>query len=451
MSPLFLFLLLFLDLIHFSVGKRNRNIPNFHNFTPINKETIKGVTFFWNYPLGEDRLFENVLIHYYCKVSNPMCPHAAIQGTNMTRIDTKAGTITLVCTYLCHGGEPEFDYIQLTVKGRELIQNKLRIETNMRRPMNVSIGNDLVLTCACSSDYNATVKWYNENEDLNYRRVQFNDSHYIVNSVQLIDAGDYGCECSNFVESDSVLTYVSVVTDEDINSEDDDIAIGYLIISAIFAVIFTLIVFISVLCIKLRTRKKKTEYLMNQLKKLYQDLNSDEVTDNISEKSVDSGENSSLLSLLNKKYDRKWEIKREELIFGQLIGKGFFANVVQGSYKNNKVAIKTLKNSLNVEHVKSLISELKIMSNLGSHPNIVSLIGACTKNLMRGELLIVVEYCELGNLERFLIQSRPHYEPSDVANLNSRIVSRSHLISFCRQIASGMEYLSNKNVIQLFP
>lgn len=37
--------------------------------------------------------------------------------------------------------------------------------------------------------------------------------------------------------------------------------------------------------------------------------------------------------------------------------------------------------------LKSLMSELKIMSHLGSHPNIVNLLGAVTTNIQRSKNL----------------------------------------------------------------
>lgn len=38
----------------------------------------------------------------------------------------------------------------------------------------------------------------------------------------------------------------------------------------------------------------------------------------------------------------------------------------------------------NMLALKALMSELKIMVNLGSHPNVVSVLGACTKKITKG-------------------------------------------------------------------
>ena len=47
------------------------------------------------------------------------------------------------------------------------------------------------------------------------------------------------------------------------------------------------------------------------------------------------------------------------------------------------VAVKTLNPFTSKDVLKSLMSELKIMSHLGSHPNIVNLLGAITTNIQR--------------------------------------------------------------------
>lgn len=44
------------------------------------------------------------------------------------------------------------------------------------------------------------------------------------------------------------------------------------------------------------------------------------------------------------------------------------------------VAIKTNKVNANEEEQESLIKELEIMIQLGSHPNVVRLLGCCTEN-----------------------------------------------------------------------
>jgi len=62
------------------------------------------------------------------------------------------------------------------------------------------------------------------------------------------------------------------------------------------------------------------------------------------------------------------------------------------------------------------MAELKILIHLGRHLNIVNLLGAVTKNLVKGELLVIVEYCKFGNLRHYLLA----YRDSFVNQLNSQ-------------------------------
>ena len=128
---------------------------------------------------------------------------------------------------------------------------------------------------------------------------------------------------------------------------------------------------------------------------------------------------------------------------------------MKGSYKNQNVAIKTLKDTLNTEHVRSLIIELEILSHLESHKNIVSLIGACTSRLTMGELYIVVELCDIGNLKNFLIKCRSTFRDqkcmSEILPQSNDIdpiytIDLNDLLKFCYQISCGMNYLLYKNV-----
>jgi hypothetical protein len=52
------------------------------------------------------------------------------------------------------------------------------------------------------------------------------------------------------------------------------------------------------------------------------------------------------------------------------------------------VAVKLVRSEANVTAMEALISELKILVYLGSHLNVVNLLGACTKQLHNGNKLI---------------------------------------------------------------
>ncbi|KAA0709844.1 Platelet-derived growth factor receptor beta [Triplophysa tibetana] len=73
---------------------------------------------------------------------------------------------------------------------------------------------------------------------------------------------------------------------------------------------------------------------------------------------------------------------------------------------------------------QALMSELKIMSHLGPHLNIVNLLGACTK---QGPLYLVTEYCRYGDLVDFLHRNKHsflqyHTDKNHIANGNSGLL-----------------------------
>uniref|UniRef100_A0A669BQK5 receptor protein-tyrosine kinase n=1 Tax=Oreochromis niloticus TaxID=8128 RepID=A0A669BQK5_ORENI len=105
-------------------------------------------------------------------------------------------------------------------------------------------------------------------------------------------------------------------------------------------------------------------------------------------------------------YNQKWEFPRDKLRLGPILGSGAFGKVVEATAygletdnKITRVAVKMLKPSADSEEREALMSELKILSHLGYHDNIVNLLGACTRG---GPMLMITEYCSHGDLLNFL-------------------------------------------------
>ncbi|XP_004453792.2 macrophage colony-stimulating factor 1 receptor [Dasypus novemcinctus] len=105
-------------------------------------------------------------------------------------------------------------------------------------------------------------------------------------------------------------------------------------------------------------------------------------------------------------YNEKWEFPRNNLQFGKTLGAGAFGKVVEATAFGLgqedavlKVAVKMLKSTAHADEKEALMSELKIMSHLGQHENIVNLLGACTHG---GPVLVITEYCCHGDLLNFL-------------------------------------------------
>ncbi|XP_062376526.1 KIT proto-oncogene, receptor tyrosine kinase b [Sardina pilchardus] len=191
-------------------------------------------------------------------------------------------------------------------------------------------------------------------------------------------------------------------------------------------------------------------------------------------------------------YDQKWEFPRERLRLGKVLGSGAFGKVVQATAYGLRspdsvttVAVKMLKPSAHSTERDALMSELKVLSYVGNHVNIVNLLGACTQG---GPTLVITEYCCYGDLLSFLrrkkeeffslktgdgyyknLLSQPEPMPLRDGNANGYMPMRSYqrkpnlsecggdkddlsldtedLLSFSYQVAKGMDFLTSKNCI----
>lgn len=69
-------------------------------------------------------------------------------------------------------------------------------------------------------------------------------------------------------------------------------------------------------------------------------------------------------------------------------------------------------------------------------------------SLFSGPLFVVVEFAVHGNLRQFLQERRPGLEYHDEADAQSREqLTLQDLMSFCYQVAKGMEFLSSRKVL----
>ncbi|NWS66022.1 PGFRA factor, partial [Crotophaga sulcirostris] len=165
-------------------------------------------------------------------------------------------------------------------------------------------------------------------------------------------------------------------------------------------------------------------------------------------------------------YDSRWEFPRDGLVLGRILGSGAFGKVVEGtayglsrSQPVMKVAVKMLKPTARSSEKQALMSELKIMTHLGPHLNIVNLLGACTKSGGHGTLLKSSVQNHDGQREMdvaFTLHSTNTFfslfsTESEVKNLlsddSSEGLSLLDLLSFTYQVARGMEFLASKNCV----
>lgn len=127
-----------------------------------------------------------------------------------------------------------------------------------------------------------------------------------------------------------------------------------------------------------------------------------------------------------------------KLKLGKELGSGEFGTVLMAEAKGlvagearTTVAVKMVKPPRTDEKILSLIKELKIMILIGNHANIVNILGVVRENINQrkdlliknefyalfnaficfnlGELLVITEFCELGNLQHFVANNRKYF------------------------------------------
>ncbi|KAJ7996417.1 hypothetical protein DPEC_G00236860 [Dallia pectoralis] len=165
---------------------------------------------------------------------------------------------------------------------------------------------------------------------------------------------------------------------------------------------------------------------------------------------TNDGNNYTFIDPAQLPYNKKWEFPRDKLKLGQILGAGAFGKVVEATAyglgadenKTMRVAVKMLKPRAHSEEKEALMSELKILSHLGCHDNIVNLLGACTQG---GPMLMITEYCSHGDLLNFLrdkakqfldsILSRP--EDSEIPLVTGILADSVQYKNTCTQECRG--------------
>lgn len=147
--------------------------------------------------------------------------------------------------------------------------------------------------------------------------------------------------------------------------------------------------------------------------------------------------------------DSKWEFPRDSLVLDSLLGEGEFGKVMKGYATDiNKtpgvttVAVKMLKKGANSVEYMALLSEFQLLQEV-SHPNVIKLLGACTKG---DAPLIIIEYARYGALRSYLRLCRKlEYTGAEFTDGMEPMSVRS-ILSFAWQICKGMSYLTDIKV-----
>ena len=108
-----------------------------------------------------------------------------------------------------------------------------------------------------------------------------------------------------------------------------------------------------------------------------------------------------------------------------------WSEVYCGEYNGKKVGIKSHNDHRGLQH---FLAEAAVMTDL-NHPHLVQLIGV---SLDAKPVFIVTEFMEKGSLERYL-QSR-----------GRAIIQKQDQLGFARDVADGMAYLEQKDLIHRY-
>ncbi|CAH2235383.1 jg5951 [Pararge aegeria aegeria] len=235
--------------------------------------------------------------------------------------------------------------------------------------------------------------------------------------------------------------------------------IGVMCAAALLTV-STLLVFIHYVRRRLVSKYSTKIYFPGVLEKIPEDVEKDE-------SSQESGS------------EDQWEVRLDRLLLHEVIGEGAFGVVRRGTLAptDKNVAVKMLKDFPSLEEIRSFRAEMELMKSVGAHPHVVSLVGCCSGR----RPLIVAEYCSRGDLLTYLrcswdlmvsrrnakysnnnkectnyrydqFKNTPEskfvanrlYELEGVCDTELTLLD---LLSFCRQVAMGMEFLASNRVV----
>ncbi|KAG8226012.1 hypothetical protein J437_LFUL004133 [Ladona fulva] len=282
------------------------------------------------------------------------------------------------------------------------IQPPLFVENSMNGTIySVEPGAKIEWKCEAVGVPKPQVVWYKDDQLLNIEKENvelWNDNQLLrITFANYEDEGKYMCRAEN---KGGMMEGFATLTLNDNRAKVNAVLYGLIIVGTCLLI---LVVFLMSKNLKEKKLRKELEYagLGNFDNGALENINPELGVDDQAE----------LLP-----YDKKWEFPRDKLKLGRQLGSGAFGVVMKADAYGiiegeavTTVAVKMVKRNAEYTHIRALASELKIMVHLGKHLNVVNLLGACTKNLTKRELLVIVEYCRFGNLQNYLLRHREDF------------------------------------------
>ncbi|CAD5111829.1 DgyrCDS1098 [Dimorphilus gyrociliatus] len=133
--------------------------------------------------------------------------------------------------------------------------------------------------------------------------------------------------------------------------------------------------------------------------------------------------------------NKDYEIDRNKIKLGDILGEGQFADVYKGTFsdspdRNLPVAVKTCKLDTTGEKSEKFLEEAFIMQQF-DHQHIIKLIGICSQ---QPPCMIIMELAKHGELRLFLQANKGKLFPD-------------RLVLYCYQLSTALSYLESKKFV----
>ncbi|XP_072832156.1 vascular endothelial growth factor receptor 1 isoform X1 [Vicugna pacos] len=285
-----------------------------------------------------------------------------------------------------------------TYTGEEVLQKKEVTIRDQEAPYllrnlsdhTVALSSSTTLDCHANGVPEPQITWFKNNHKILQEPgiiLGPGSSTLFIERVTEEDEGIYHCKATNQKGSAESSAYLTVQG----TSDKSNLELITLTCTCVAATLFWLLLTLFIRKLKRSSSEIKTDYLS-----IIMDPDEVPLDEQCERLPYDAS---------------KWEFARERLKLGKSLGRGAFGKVVQASAFGIKksptcrtVAVKMLKEGATASEYKALMTELKILTHIGHHLNVVNLLGACTKQ--GGPLMVIVEYCKYGNLSNYLKSKR---------------------------------------------